>query len=402
MWTPKDVSLNEYKEALLAGVREVKMRVTALDANLNKISDDADITDDTVEGTVYVDAERATRRTCQLRIIDTKGKYTPKGASYASYGTNSFFYWDKTFKVEYGIKIGDVYRYVPLGIFMVDRVEVVAERGAAVINIDGSDLWKKIAFSEWAQPETISFSQTINYLIDKVIKDAYPGAKLILDPLTSRSSILLGIPFHATIGDNRGERLLALLQEWSIDIYVDREGSFVTRDKTVAPYNGTSAGADFEYASGENAIMLGLVKSQSGDTIKNHIVVYNDKPSTSLRLAEAFDGFGSSTTSKYYTNSGSPTSIENIGDRVMIVKAPTLASTEACLARAKDELANNIFVEEEIRLPAIVNPLFDAYDTISIVEDDNTFTKDSYQLKAFDIPMQGSRQEMIVKKTRKL
>ena len=401
MWTPTDVSLNEYKGALLAGVREVKMRVTALDANLNKISDDADITDDTVEGTVYVDADRATRRTCQLRIIDTNGKYTPRGASYESYGTNSFFYWDKTFKVEYGLRIGGQYYYVPLGIFMVDRVEVVAERGAAVINIDGSDLWKKITFSEWTASETIAHTQTINYTINKILTDAYPTAKIIVDPLTSRASNLLGIPFYATIGDNRGERLLSLLEEWSIDIFVDRNGNFVTRDKTQAPYTGSTSGPDFEFTAGENAVMLGVVKSQSGDTIKNHILVYNDKPSTSARFAEAFDGNGSSTSSKYYTNSGSPTSIENLGDRVMIVKAQTLASTEACLARAKDELAKNIFIEEEIRLPAIVNPLFDAYDTISIVET-NSMIQDSYQLKAFDVPMQGSRQEMVVKKTRAL
>lgn len=401
MWIPTDVSLNEYKNALLAGVREVKMRVTALDSNLNKISDDADITDDTVEGTVYVDADRATRRTCQLRIIDTNGKYTPRGASYASYGTNSFFYWDKTFKVEYGLRIGSQYYYIPLGIFMVDRVEVVAERGAAVINIDGSDLWKRVAFSEWSQPESIAHTQTINDTINKILTDAYAGAKVILDPLSSRTSTLLGVPFFAAMGDNRGERLLSLLEQWSIDIYVDRNGNFVTKDKTQAPYTGTVASADFEFTAGENAVMLGVVKSQSGDTIKNHIVVYNDKPSTSARFAEAIDGLGNSTSSKYYTGSGSPTSVENIGDRVMIVKAETLASTEACLARAKDELAKNIFVEEEVRLPAIVNPLFDAYDTISIVET-NTMIDDKYQLRAFDVPMQGSRQEMIVKKTRKL
>jgi hypothetical protein len=77
------------------------------------------------------------------------------------------------------------------------------------------------------------------------------------------------------------------------------------------------------------------------------------------------------------------------------------ASTSRCLERAKAELAKNVLVEEEIRLPAIVNPLFDEYDVVSIVEN-NSGTNDSYQLKAFDIPMQGSRQELIVRKSRSI
>jgi len=147
--------------------------------------------------------------------------------------------------------------------------------------------------------------------------------------------------------------------------------------------------------------MLGIVKSQTGDTIKNHILVIGEDPDgNNVARAEALDGNGTTTSAKYYTNSNSPTSIESIGDRVLVIRQRT-SVVSRCLERAKAELAKNVLVEEEIRLPAIVNPLFDEYDVISIVEN-NSGTNDSYQLKAFDIPMQGSRQELIVRKSRSI
>lgn len=122
-------NLAEFKEALLAPIRDVKIRVTALNSSLTPIEE---VTASTIEGVVYVDTARATRRTCQLRLIDKDGVYTPKDAS-------SVFYWDKLIKIEYGLKVGGDYTYIPLGIFTIDRSEVIAENGAAVINLDGSD-----------------------------------------------------------------------------------------------------------------------------------------------------------------------------------------------------------------------------------------------------------------------
>jgi hypothetical protein len=406
MWSSSSVSMTDFEDALRAGVRDVKMRVTALDSSLDQVNAEGDITPDSIEGTVYVDADRATRRTCQLRIIDTNGKYNPLGSDVSVYGTNSFFYWDKLFKIEYGLKVNGEYIYVPLGIFMVDRVEVVSERGAAVINIDGSDLWKRITFAQFSAPQVWNTTKTINEVITDflVFTGGFVADKLILDPLTARASKLIQKPVFVETGENRGERLLELLKEWSIDIYVNRDGFIVTRDKTQPPYTGDIGAPQFEFTAGSDAIMLGVVKSQSADNIKNHIVCIGATEKVAIvPRAEAIDGgvAANSTASKYYTGSSGATTVESIGDRTLVISAPTLTLVASCLERAKQELAKNTFVDEEIRLPAIVNPTFDAYDVISIIEA-NSATDDSYQLTAFDIPMQGSRQEMIVRKTRYL
>ena len=400
MYSASGFDSSAFNAALTAPIREVKMRVTALDGST--LLPLEEITNATVEGTVYVDSDRATRRTCQLRVIDKDGEYTPKGSSYSTYGKNALFYWDKLLKVEYGLKVNNTFVYVQLGIFMIDRVEVVAERGAAIINVDGIDLWKKFTFSDFAAPVTWAKTTPIKTIVTAFATGAgIASDRLNLTALDSKTNNTTTVSTNVEMGDNRGEKLLELAETWAIDLFFDRNGFLIAKDKTQYPYNGLGGGAVYEFVAGQSAVMLGIVKSQSGDTIKNHIVVIGEDPDgNSITRAEAIDGNGTTVASKYYTNSNSATSVESIGDRVLMIRLVT-SNTARCLDRAKAELAKNVLVEEEIRLPAIVNPLFDEYDIISIVET-NSGTNDSYQLKAFDIPMQGSRQEIVVRKSRSI
>lgn len=152
-----------FKSALVAPVRDVTMRVRSIDASFNPLQD---ITSPTAEGIVYVDTTRATRRTAQIRVINKDGLYTPKGSDYSNLGTNALFWWNKMFTIEYGVTIskGNV-EYVPLGTFMVDRVEVLAEKGISVLNIDGSDLWKRFTFSEFTAPVAYAVGTSYNTII---------------------------------------------------------------------------------------------------------------------------------------------------------------------------------------------------------------------------------------------
>jgi hypothetical protein len=400
MYSASGFDSSAFNAALTASMRDVTMKVSALDGTTLNLLEEVTAT---VEGTVYVDADRATRRTCQIRVIDRNGEYTPKGSNYSSYGKNSLFYWDKLLKIEYGLKVNGTYVYVPLGIFMIDRVEVVAERGAAVINIDGIDLWKKFTFSDWGSPQSWSTGTEIKTIVTAIATSAgISSGRLSLGALDSKVNKTTTVPHSAEMGDNRGDKLLEWADAWSIDLYFDRNGFLVARDKTQYPYNGATGAADYEFVAGQSAVMLGIVKSQSGDTIKNHIVVIGeDLDGKNMARAEAFDGNGTTTSSKYYTNSNSATSIESIGDRVLVFRMMT-SSVARCLDRAKTELAKNVLVEEEVRLPSIVNPLFDEYDVISVTEVNSGLQNDSYMLRAFDIPMQGSRQELVVKKSRSI
>lgn len=395
-------NLAEFKEALLAPIRDVKIRVTALNSSLTPIEE---VTASTIEGVVYVDTARATRRTCQLRLIDKDGAYTPKDAS-------SVFYWDKLIKIEYGLKVGGDYTYIPLGIFTIDRSEVIAENGAAVINLDGSDQWDSFSMANFASSSGWASGTSINQIITDVATTyGISASRLTLDPLTTRaaSEKQVNVTWRYQLGENVGERLKKWAEDWSIDIYFDVNGNLVTRDMTLPPYTGTSNSApDAIFTSGENAIMLGIQKAQSSHTIYNHIVVTGDTADgTAAVRGEYIEGTGtnvSTATLKRTFNQRSNTglTVAELGDKVLVIRTTTLKTAQQCLDRAMVELSKNLVVEETINLPTIVNPLFEGHDVIEITETNTGLNQQRYTLDSFDIPMRSSRQVLNVKKMRAL
>ena len=270
MYSASGFDSSAFNAALLAPIREVKMRVTALDGTT--LLPLEEITGATVEGTVYVDSDRSTRRTCQLRVIDRNGEYTPKGSNYTSYGKNALFYWDKLLKVEYGVKVGSAFVYVPLGIFMIDRVEVVAERGAAVINVDGIDLWKKFTFSDFSAPQNWASGTLIKTIVsDFATAAGISSARLNLSALDSKTNKTTSVITTVEMGDNRGDKLLEFAEKWSIDLYFDRNGFLVAKDKAAYPYNGAGGAANFVgsgYLHAHNA--AANVNATNADTEHSH------------------------------------------------------------------------------------------------------------------------------------
>jgi hypothetical protein len=395
-------NLSEFKEALLAPIRDVKIKVTALNSSLVPIEE---VTASTIEGVVYVDTDRATRRTCQLRLIDKDGQYTPKDSS-------SVFYWDKLIKIEYGLKVGADYTYVPLGIFTVDRAEVIVENGAAVINIDGSDQWDNFSMASFSSNSGWANGTEINTVITQLAA-AYgvPSTRLTLDPLSGRaaSEKRTNVTLSYEIGENVGEKLKKWCSDWSIDIYFDVNGNLVTRDMTLPPYTGVDGSApDASFAIGDNAIMLGLSKAQSSHTIYNHIVVTGDTADgTAAVRGEYIEGTGTDVSTaalrrKYNGRSNTGLTIAELGDKTKIIRTTTLKTSQQCLDRAMVELSKNLVVEETIQLPLIVNPLFEGHDVIEITEKNAGLQGQRYSIDSFDIPMRSSRQVLNVKKLRAL
>jgi hypothetical protein len=395
-------NLNAFKEALLAPIRDVKIRVTALNSSLVPIEE---VTASTIEGTVYVDTSRATRRTCQLRLIDKNGEYTPKDSS-------SVFYWDKLIKIEYGLKIDGEYTYVPLGVFTIDRSEIIAENGAAVINIDGSDQWDSFSMATFTSNSGWASGTSINQIIsDTASLCGVPSTRITLDPLGSRNTTekQVNVTWKYFIGDNIGQKLKDWAQDWSIDIYFDVNGNLVTHDMTLPPYTGTSNSApDASFAVGDNAVMLGIQKAQSSHTIFNHIVVTGDtSDGTAAVRGEYIEGTGTNVNTSplkrtYNGRVGTGLTIQELGSKILVIRTTTLKTSQQCLDRAKVELAKNLVVEETIQLPTIVNPLFEGHDVIEITEQNTGLQQQKYTLDSFDIPMRSSRQVLNVKKMRAL
>lgn len=391
---------SEFDKALVASIRDVTMRLRMVELTTASGSyryKTLKTIDGVMEGTVYVDTERAMRRTSQMRILNPDGTFTPEKPG-------DDFYWDGVFQLDYGLRVGDEYLYHTCGTFMVDRTEVLAEKEASVLNIDGSDLWKKLQKSSFALPKAYFVNSTYNSVITDMANDA--GIYNIhLDSLTSRATTekQLQAPLYFEIEDNRGDKLWELCEKWNLDIWFDVYGTLRTRDRAARISEVDNTAPVWTLAGGEEATFLNITKERGSDTIYNHYVVLGEgDDGNPVVVGQAIDGLGTTTTGVYYTNSAtSPTSVEAIGDRVKFIRTSEVRTTVAARAMAEAELAKGSSVEESIRIPSIVIPHFEGFDVIAITEPTHTKTNDKYFLKRFDIPMRsGSQQEINVSKLR--
>ena len=385
-----------FERALKQSIRDVTMRLAIVDLATMR---DTQYIDDVIEGTVYVDTERAMRRTSQMRISNDAGIWTPTNYE-------STFWWNTGFALDYGVKVGDEYEYQRTGTFMVDVPEVLAEDEAAVLNVDGSDLWKKFQKSTFALPKAYFVNATYNSVISDFADDA-GVTRLNLDPLLDRATTekTLQAPLYFEIDDNRGDKLWDLADKWDLDIYFDVYGTLVTRDRAKRVSQLDSSAADWTFSTGDEAMFVNVTKTTTGDDVFNHVVVSGELDDGGIVvIGEAIDDTGTSTAGKYYTNNPtSPTRVDLIGDRVKRISDDKIRTTAAALALAKTELQKGSTVTDEIRLPAVPIPHFEGYDILQITEPVYTKINGRYFLERFDIPMRGgSQQEIAVKKVRSI
>lgn len=370
-----------FERALKSSIRDVTARLTIGDT----------VIDDFLEGVVYVDTERAMRRTCQVRLTNDDGIHTP-----VNY--NSTFWWNTEFALDFGVKVGSEYEYTRLGTFLVDRPEVLSEDEASVINVDGSDLWKKFQKSTFALPKAYFVNATYNSVISDFADDA-GVTKLNLDPLNDRATTekQLQAPLYFEIDDNRGDKLWDLCDKWDLDIYFDVYGTLVTRDRAKRVSALDTTAADWTFSTGEDAMFVNLTKTLTGDDVFNHVVVSGELDDGGIVvIGEAIDDTGTSTAGKYYTNNPtSPTRVDLIGDRVKRISDDKIRTTAAALALAKTELQKGSTVLEDIRIPSVTVPNFEGFDVLKIEEQTFSKVNDKYFLQRFDIPLRGGGQQEI-------
>lgn len=343
-----------------------------------------------VDGNVDVDRDRGTRRTAELSIINRNGEFTPNDGVA---GADGRFYINRNVRLFKGVVLaGGTVLYAPIGTFMIDTVDVIVERNISLVNLTMSDHWKKLTKSF----VTVNKHYAVGTHINTIIRDfaAASGADFPLapnlDPLTGpeRSSSNTTITHRAWVierGQSRGDLLKDLGNNWGIDIYFDVEGRLTTNDRK-DPKDGQSVWSFYSSTPSEPFGMLNSVRrTLSDDVLYNHIFVIGLGDEKHPVVWEKKD-----------TVANSPTNVDLIGDRVMIVENQTW-KTQAQVSSAGERLWTNKFkVFEEIQIDVICNPALEADDVITIKEQTFSGVYANYRIINMNVPLTTSKQTIRV------
>jgi hypothetical protein len=352
------------------------------------------ITNFVTDGNVDVDTERATRRTAELTLLNPESQFTPATEDFRPDGPwVGLIYLNRLVRIFRGIYVNGQPEYVPVGTFMIDKTNVIAERNMSLVNLTMSDLWKKMSKSYADRAYNFAANSWYNDIIETLLNDAggyHPSLMPSIDPLNGRANEDKRIAKILTMeeGTSRGDFLKDLVKTWDIDMYYDPMGRFRTEDRKSAAdkrpvwhfyADHTIKGERADEATG---MLVSVNREFSDDNLYNHVIVIGNEDKNPIRREKAD------------TDPRSKTNIALIGDRVWLLKDDKL-NTVAKVQKALDRAWGLRFqLSETIQCETIANPALEGDDVIRIT--DKTWAKvdGEYRLKRFTVPLVSSRQDI--------
>lgn len=225
---------NRFLNELRQPVTQFRVKLEVLDndgnpvdgGTFNDVGYTGDATNILVDGAVDLDVTRPARRTFTATLLNKDGEWSP------SSNWSGLFYVDRNIRIWRGLVYSDgVDELVPCGTFLIDHADVVVERNMSVVNLAGTDRWKKLTKSLFTTPQTFVAGTGLNDVIESVISGA-GISDWTLDSLASRvtetNSLNVDIPVEA--GDSRSSMLQQLGTDYGLDLAFDPMGVFTSKD----------------------------------------------------------------------------------------------------------------------------------------------------------------------------
>jgi hypothetical protein len=367
-------------DAILSPVHTVAIKAQVLDTDFNVVEGgefystgtDRYIQNYIVDGSVDVDVSRSARRTFTMQLLNPDAQFSP-GSDWGG-----LFYVDRLIRIYRGVDFGTSEEYVPLGTFFIDHADVIVERNMSIVVLSGSDGWKKLTKSQ--NTRVFNFGQGTP--IDTVIT-ALAGmcgvTRFVFDDLTSRTADAktLNKPLVVEKNQKVGEVVAKLGVDFGLDIFFDPLGRLATQDFS-SPVDQATV---WTYAPGETNNLLSVRATYSDDSLYNDSVVIATGDKDHLYVGQKSD-----------TDPNSPTNINSIGRRTLLIESDSISTQAAADVAARKQFYTNILVSEDITLEAICNPAFEGNDIIAVKEATYTKVNRRYRIRSFSVPLASSRQ----------
>lgn len=386
-----------FRAELRKSSHQVAARAVMLDTQFREVSGGnfytagaSELQDLIIDGNVDVDFTRGTRRTAELSILNKSGMFTPADSVNAYTGK---FFVNRNVRLYRGVVLaGGTTLYAPIGTFMIDAVDVIVERNISIINLTLSDQWKKFSKSYITSTKLYPVGTHFNTIVKEFAAAAgadYPLAPN-LDPLTGpersagNTTIAWRQAWTVERGQNRGDLIKDLANKFGIDIYFDVEGRLTTHDRK-DPKDAQPVWSFFSSQGTTNGGLISVKRTTSDDLLYNHIFVIGLGDEKAPVVWEKKD-----------TSPTSPTSIQAIGDRVMILEDQNWKTMEQVSAAGQKLWDKKFNVFEDVTLDVICNPALEADDVISVEEEEFSDIKQTYRIVQLNIPLTTSKQTIRV------
>lgn len=313
-----------------------------------------------VGGTVSVDQARAERRNIDLQLLNFDGELDP--------GPGGFWY-DKVIKSYRGAVGTDGSEWLTqIGEFQIDRItETSGNRD--LITITGRDHTKKLLNSKFRYTTLYESTDKLEDVVEAI---AFAAGVTKFDLPVTGSVLDVDVIFEA--GSTRWDAIKQVCVAASYEPFFKPNGEL-----TIEPYSDpSSTPPDFVFDVGPEGVLVTYDKEATDNHLKNVFVVSGESSDTIPVTAVAANH-----------TAGSPTSVEEIGERVDIITSPLIVTELQAQKLADNMLAVAGLEEFNINFTSLVLPWLDVGSIIDLPAIDNgsTYYSTRYLFSSFSIPL---------------
>jgi hypothetical protein len=344
-------------------IKEFYAKIDLLDKDERVIEE---ITTKVIDGSINVSKEREIRRTFSMEVVNENNEYT--------WSVGGKIWLDKRIKLWIGVKVNGKFKFIPQGIFVLTDFSASSSyTGEKKASLSGSDKWSLLSgepIGKFINQTTINTGTKISDAIKIIAKDGGID-KFIFD----HCDVTVPFVLSYEMGDSRGKAIKELADLAVYSIYFDVNGYLCFRPQV----DLETMPSVWTYDKSEYTLYAGSEKKLDHTDLYNKVLVIGGSSQTPTVTAIAVDD-----------NPNSPTSIQQINERLFLFNNgssdPLIHSQLLAQARADYELKNHLRIAERQTISLICNPLHEAEDVITLVED-WTNTNDKYELISFTIPL---------------
>lgn len=314
-----------------------------------------------IDGTVTVDQTRTERRAFELTLENVDSRYQHAQGQ---------LWYDKIVKmwrgVEYKLNGVDTTWVTQVGEFMID--EITSQNFPHTVHLQGRDYTKKLITSQFKIPTNFVQGQRLEDLIKTIALNG--GITKFILPATG---MVTGKDWYFDTGTTRWDAITQLSTNYGFECYFDGNGYLIMRrfqDPVSTPTMVT-------FDTGEFGNLVSYTKASRDSRLYNSIVVIGESSNNIPIYAIAQN-----------TTPGSPTSIDQIGERVFTYKSAFITTQEQGQQVAQNMLAIHALEEYDVSLESICLPWLEGGDVIEFVDPaPATGEPTTFLLSSFNIPM---------------
>ncbi len=303
-----------------------------------------------------------------MKLVNKSGALT--------WGAGNLIWLDKLFKPYYGVWINGAWEWIPQGVFPCSMPIADSESSGKAMNeveFQGGDKMNYLGKT----PNDITIANGADIAI--AIKSALNGIETMfnLDSTSGQQTVPYDMTWNAGTEYSKIITDLAGIITW--EIHYDENG-YLRLHAPIDPTATAPALVMSAQSSGFN-LWAGAQRQADDSNLANYIVVNGGSTQTALVSYTLQDN-----------NSASPTSIQNIGQRVYLHNNgnpdPVITTSALAQARANYEYKKRLQIVEKLNFKMFPVPFLE-HDDVCQITDTNNGTSGKYQMMSYTLPLGG-------------